>query len=255
MRIRSFWFCEWMTEDEVQTHECSDRIFVPRRMFERWLTEEEAGSVVIVQLDTIAACMYAPHNGPNDLIYAPSWMCYALHTKQEAESDDDDDYIIPIRYKPSMCTFLKLQPHTSTHLENQMDSPEDVLSRGFEQYTCLSEGQTLSIRLESGETMDVTVMEAHPQSEEKSPLCIRNTEINLELLPPLDMPIPEASVSIPEPEPVPVQPVTVPTYFQGEGHVVSEETEVKKPLTREERRELMAKAALERANKIQHENS
>ena len=243
MKIRSIWYCDHIPDEDLMVHECSDRIWVPRRMFERWLGEEDAGTVVTIQLDEVYGCMYAPHGGPNDTLYVPSWMCRALKTQEVAEckEEDMDDYIVPIRCRPEMCMFIRVQPHTSEHLRIGADSngdevmPEDALARGFDSYTCINEGQTLTLRLENGETMDVSILEAHPS--DKRPLCIRAGEIALELLPPLDLPIPEPFVPVMEPvaeEPVvpAVEPVVPP-----------------KPLTQEERatrRELMAKAALAR---------
>ncbi len=235
MKIRSILHTDHIFEDDLATHECSDRIWVPRRMFERWMAEEDAGTIVTLQLDEVYGCMYAPHSGPHDTLYVPNWMCRALRTPEVAESkeDDTDDYIVPIRCRPEVCMFLKVQPHTSEHIINQTESPEDVLARGFDAYTCINEGQTISLRLESGLTMDVTIMEAHPAN--KRPLCIRAGEIALELMAPFDIPDPD-----PEPEPVVARPPTPP---------VPEEPEIPKPLTRDEisaRRERMAAAAMAR---------
>ncbi len=117
--------------------------------------------------------------------------------------------------------------------------PEDTLSRGFEEYTCIREGQTLNIRLPWGSRMFVTITEAHPQG--KGALLIRNGEIAMDLLEPLDRPAhaPEPLPTLPtppsEPEVVPAVPVT-PTP----------ETPAVPVETREERRERLARAALAR---------
>ncbi len=232
MRILPLSFYSALSEAEIQLHECSDRIWVPRHMFERWLTAEEVGNVVIVQLEGIPACMYAPHTGPRNVLYAPTWMCEELGVSmdppEEADSDLEDDYIVPERLQPPMCTFLKVQPHTSEHLPACVGGaggdamPEETLSRAFESYTCLREGQTLTLGLPSGDRLFATIVEALPHGQ--GPLCIRNTEIAMDLLEPLDRivdtpePVPTTTLTpalAPEqaPEPAPEQPAE-PAYFQ-----------------------------------------
>jgi hypothetical protein len=242
MRIIPLCYCPTLSEDDIYRHEASDRIWVPTHVFERWLTAEDAGSVVIVSLEGVPACMYAPHAGPRNVIYAPMWMCEELHVSLDPPGEDeDDDLIMPERLQPSMCTFLKVQPHTSDHLPSCVGGsggdamPEDTLSRAFEEYTCLREGQTMLLRLPSGDRMFVTIVEAHPSDSPSNPLCIRNTEIAIDLLEPLDAPQPQ------QPQPPQPQPeALIPEPFLPQ-------PEPEKPTeTREERRALLARAALAR---------
>lgn len=230
MRLIPLCYCPTLSEEEIYRHECSDRIWVPQHVFERWLLAEDVGSVVIVSVEGVPACMYAPHGGPSNVIYAPMWMCEELGTLVTEDDADaaEDHYITLERLQPAMCTFLKVQPHTSAHLPAIVggaggdEMPEDTLSRAFEEYTCLREGHTMMLHLPCGNRMFVTVAEALPQAQ--GPLCIRNTEIAMDLLEPLDTP--------PAPEPVP-EPETAP-----EPEPVQE--------TREERRERLYKAAMAR---------
>jgi hypothetical protein len=216
MRVIPLCYCPTLSEEDIYRHECSDRIWVPRHIFERWLTAEEVGSVVIVQLEGIPACMYAPHAGDRNVIYAPMWMCEELGTSLDPPGDDDtdteDDYIVLERLQPAMCTFLKVQPHTSDHLPACVGGaggdamPEDTLSRAFEEYTCLRQGQTVMLNLPSGSRMFVTIDEATPAG----PVCIRSTEVAMDLLEPLDAP--PARPPTPPPAPLPLLFPEFPTY-------------------------------------------
>ncbi len=81
--------------------------------------------------------------------------------------------------------------------------------------------------------MFVTITETEPAA---GPLCIRSTEIAMDLLEPLDKPAPPEPVSVPIPEPAPElpqvpEPAPEPVLHQE---------------TREERRERMARAAMAR---------
>jgi hypothetical protein len=234
MRVVHLSYNPLLSDEEIRHHDCSDRIWVPKHMFENWLLQEDQGSLVTVRLDTVAACMYAPHSEERDILFAPAWMCNELGGSLDPP-EEGDDYIVPIRTHPDVCTFLRIQPHTSNHLHCE-ETPEDVLSRGFEHYTCLSTGQTVTLQLECGEELVVTIVEAHSAAgpaEHGVPLCIRTSEIAMDLLEPLDAPEP---VVEPVPEPVP-EPVVEPVQHTN------------LPLTREERAALFAKAAQRRMEK------
>jgi hypothetical protein len=255
MRIIPLCFCPTLSEEEIYRHECSDRIWVPRHTFERWLTAEDAGSVVIVRLDGVPACMYAPHSGPRNIIYAPMWICEELGVSLDPpEEDEGDDYIVPERLHPSMCTFMKVQPHTSEHLPSCVGGtggdamPEDTLSRAFEEYTCLRNNQTVMLHLPSGNRMFVTITEAlTTEGEATGPMCVRNTEIAMDLLEPLDR--------IRPPTPPPAPPALLfPEELPQEPEQPKQPQEPEQPQeTREERRERMYRAVM--ARKALTENS
>lgn len=119
----------------------------------------------------------------------------------------------------------------------------------------------MSLRLTNGETVTVTVTEAHPRPTKEGakpkPLCIRNSsgalDVVLDLLPPLDALVdpvanniipPEvlerlaASMTMPEP---PTNPHMQPLQPE-----VAEPVQQQAPPDREARRALMARAALAR---------
>ncbi len=273
MKLVNILFADWMSEAEIQEHQLSDRIWVPRRIFERWMREEDAGSLVIVELDggaqKVPVCMYAPHCGGNNVIYVPEWVCSELKVSGEPPSiryrddeddednddgseavedndgseavEDNDDAIIPIRKRPHQCSFVKLQPFTSAHIHaaEQLEEPaEDILSRGLEAYTCLRKGQILSILLQTGEVLGLEVLEAQPETDV---LCIRAGEIELELLPPLDL----LEQELERCEPY-SQPITEPTQLEESQQIIAEPEPVQPQETREERRRKLAAAALAR---------
>ena len=241
MRILPLLYCPSLTEDDIYRHECSDRIWVPQHTFERWLLAEDVGHVTMVSLEGIPACMYAPHTGARNVVYAPTWMCEELRVSLDP-TEEEDDYIVPERIQPPTCTFVRVQPHTSDHIPTSCDDPmpEETLSRGFEEYTCLREGQTLALHLPSGTHMFVTIVEAEPKG---GPVYIRSQEIQMDMLEALDTPgqasAPEEasqSLSLPFSSDTPTVPTppTPPTH---------------PPESREERRQRLANAAMARLQK------
>lgn len=235
MKIVSLLYADWIREEELATHQHSDRIWMPAHMFQRWLLEETEGSLVIADLGGVGVCVYGPHGGDANILYAPEWICQALHVSGEPEPEGED-YIIPIRIRPAQCLYVKVQPHTSQHIElaesTQMPA-EDILARGFEQYTCLQKGKTITLHLESGDELMVDVLDTLPDTEDI--LCIRAGEIELELLPPLDLL--QSTLNS-------CKFIAAPATVQEPAPVVSAQTTQTE--TREERRAKLAAAALAR---------
>lgn len=242
MKVLSLLYAHWLSEEQIQEHQCSDRVWVPTHMFQRWIMEEDVGTVVIATLEHIGVCVYGAHSGATNVLYAPEWICRALKVSGEPKEEDADDYILPIRAKPPQCTFLKVQPLTSAHVrlaEQELIPAEDILSRGFERYTCWSAGQSLQLLLTSGDILEVEVMESHPPGNEL--YCLRGGEIEMDLLTPLD--------SLPDPESL-VLPISVPVE---ELPLKQEEPPAPKEESHEEKRRKMAAAALARLSSQKEE--
>jgi hypothetical protein len=234
MRVAPLYFIPEFTDSEIEQHECSDRIWLSRREFEAWVTSSEVGTTTILRLsngiDNSLGSVFGMHHSEDDLVYVPSWMYEILHS----DYGEVEDEVTAIRTEPSLCTGLLLQPHTSDHIS--APDPQELLRLAFEMYTCLSPGQTIPLWI--GHHFMVTIVALRPRDE---PVCIRNCEVVLELMPPLDMPIPVPPVAppaAPEPESPVVPP---PVAFTGAGRAVGGAS-----IGTKSRREAMAEAALRR---------
>ena len=193
-----------LSDDDIAMYECSDKLWLSKRSFEYWLTRSDVGVATILKLkngveQTVVGLAYKPHSNDDehDTVYAPQWICDML--------DCDNENISVERYEPSLCTGLTILPHTSDHIRAQ--DPQEFLRDAFEAYTCIQEGMTLQLWVINDETkvghpFTITVTSTRPLANE--PLCIRNCEVELELLPPLDLPIVPLKPPTPEPEPEPV---------------------------------------------------
>ena len=182
MRILPLVYYDILSEEDVAEQECSDRIWIPRNEFQRRMTVAEPGILILLRLrnavgQTVIGSAHSEHIGDEDIIYVPQWMYTKL--------DCDTDYVDIESFEASLCTRLILQPHTSDHLH--VADPQELLRDAFERYSCLEPGETLPLWIE-GRQITVTISDLLPKRTES--LCIRNCEIELELLPPLDLPIP-----------------------------------------------------------------
>lgn len=231
-------YLETLDDAAIARHSCSDRIWIHRSSFEEWISPE-ADTVTFVQLknrvdQSVLGCVYGVHHGDPEILYVPQWMNDAL--------DFDTDAVELERVTPSMCTGIVLQPHTSDHI--RAADPQEFLRDGFEQYSALTPGQTLDLWVGEddghGHVMTCTVLRLLPSNET---LAIRNCEMTLELMAPLDLPIPvppPPPVSTPAPAPV-VSPTTTPVVEPAPTATVAEDPVV--------RRQRLAEAARARIQK------
>jgi hypothetical protein len=193
MRILPLMYLETLDDAEIARHSCSDRIWMHQTQFQTWISPE-GGIVTLVKLSnrpeqSVVGCVYSIHHGEPETLYVPQWMYDSL--------DFDTDDIEIERVAPSMCTGIVLQPHTSDHIRT--GDPQEFLRDGFEQYSVLTPGQTLDLWVGDGgekHCMTCTVLRLLPVNET---LAIRNCEMTLELMIPLDTPIPAPPASVPNP--------------------------------------------------------
>jgi hypothetical protein len=192
MQILPLMYLDTLDDAAIARHNCSDRIWIHRSAFEAWISPE--GTVTLVQLQnrlaqSVVGCVFSVHHGDENTLYVPQWMYDAL--------DFDTEEVELTRTTPSMCTGIVLQPHTSDHIHAAVVvDPQEFLRDGFEQYSALSPGQTLNLWVGAGEDrghpMTCTVLRLLPTNET---LSIRNCEMTLELMVPLDTPIPEPPIA------------------------------------------------------------
>ena len=222
MRILPLMYLETLDDAEIARHSCSDRIWMHQTQFQTWISTD-AGIVTLIKLEnsleqSVIGCVFGVHQGDPETLYVPQWMYDML--------DFDTESIELERETPSMCTGIVLQPHTSDHIH--VADPQEFLRDGFEQYSVLTPGQTLDLWVGDDDVgggigaivgggkhrITCTILQLLPVNET---LAIRNCEMTLELMVPLDTPIPPVPVHVPEPEPSPevevereqpVQPVT-----------------------------------------------
>ncbi len=241
MRVLPLMYCEFLTEEEIHEYECSDRIWAPKRMFERWVMLSEPGVAMLARMENTTGqfsigVVQDVHYEGDDVLYVPQWMIARL---------DADDNVTVDHYEPNLCSGLTIQPHTSDHV--LAEDPQVYLRDAFERYSCLIPGQTVSLWVGPSEQnpefhcMKVDIMNLLPTGDE--PLCIRNCEIELDLMPPLDLPVPAVPSPAPElPTGAPLAPFATEEPFVPVGRVLGGSVPAGKSM-----RELAAEAALRRA--------
>jgi hypothetical protein len=225
MKVLPLIYIEHFTEDEILKHECSDRIWLSRHEFESRLRDAEPGVANMIELRNgvdqhVIGCIFGVHHGDNNTIYVPQWMY------DELQLEDEHVTITPAH--PGLCTGIMIQPHSSEHVH--AEDPQEMLREAFEQYSCLIPETTIPLWIESlQKQVHVTVMEVRPHTGEVR--SIRNAEIELELMRPLDMPLPPPPVvEEPPAQSFPEQTVVDPFAQAGPPHRIShtpstEETE------------------------------
>jgi hypothetical protein len=205
-QIKSLLFLEILTDDDIQRHMCSDRIWLPRTDFETHLGRQEAGAVLVLRLkngvgQTVVGTPFGYHNEGRKDIYIPQWMLEAM--------DYDAENITIEPCTPSLCSRITITPFTSEHITAA--DPQIYFRDGFESYTCIQRGLVLPLFCDE-RMVYVSVDDAIPNTDE--PLCIRDVELELELQRPLDRPPtpPVPEIVVPEiTEPVIEPPIIQPS--------------------------------------------
>ena len=220
MKVLPLFYMDSLNDDAIEQHSCSDRLWLPQAEFERYMMDADAGAVVTLRLknsveQVAVGAVFAAHFREADVVYAPPWMYDALFL-------DTDDVTVE-RFFPLLGTSITILPHTSDYLA-MGDDPQETLKEGFEQYTCLTIGNDYKIWL-GGYSFTITLQDITPA--DTGTICIRNRELGLHILPPLDAPWPTPPVATEHTVPF-VEPSTAPTE------------------TPEERRRLVAEAARRR---------
>lgn len=169
-------------DDELAKHACSDRIWVGKHTFETYTRDSEPGITICLKLrnavdQTVPVSIYGVHHDDEGTIYVPQWMLEELE-------HDHDHVQIELCDDISMCSSISIAPHTSDHLAS--DDPQTLLRDGFENYTFLMPGRDYEIWLGS-HSFIVSLVSVQP---DQPVVCIRDCELTVELLPPLDLPIP-----------------------------------------------------------------
>ena len=237
-RILPIFYLENLTDEEISEHECSDRIWLNKSAYEHWVTSSDVGVVTVIELknaleQSVVGTPYNVHHNLEDpdVIYVPNWMFKRL---------DLDDMVTLSRYEPSLCTGLKLQPHTSDHLTFQ--DPELTLRNAFERYSCLMPNQEIPLWI--GYEFTVTIANLNPTNDK--PLCIRDCELELELMPPLDAPIQDSFVKAEAEEAKEAEGKLEAQEIIQKNEVLNEGIVLGGSVSQKSRRELAAEAALRR---------
>ena len=114
----------------------------------------------------------------DECIYLPSWIIDNLCLFDITEITIET---IPELTKGSLVT---IQPHKTTFIE--LSNPKVVLEYNLRNYTCLNENTTITIHHnETDYLIDIKVCEPQPH------ICIVDTDLKVDFMPPLDYKEPE----------------------------------------------------------------
>jgi hypothetical protein len=189
-----------MSEDAIKEYECSDKIYVHMETFSNILGNSNSGELVILEMRSlydlglpIAVTIGGFHSDSDkNIIYCPCWIIEHIGCMDYALSDDKTMCEVSLkRNNPSFCSKITIQPFESKLAS--YDDPENALRNGLEKYTCIYANSTINILMPDNYVLKFSVYDCEPKKSDE-PLCIRDVEILVNLLPAKDikLPIPEA---------------------------------------------------------------
>jgi len=205
-------FHSTLLESEIGQRECSDGIYVSSHYF-RHFNRTDSDEIVILKLTNDGVSAYATisgvHSEDNDSILMPSWLCQFL------EVECGNSVLVEIFTESRMGLKIRIQAHTSEY--TTLDDPVAAIRDAFEHYTTLVSGMTIPLYV-NGSNLLVNIIDTFNMN----PICIRGSELAVEIDRPLDMPEEPIASMAPLPsvdfDELPMVPVT--NRFPGTGYTL-----------------------------------
>jgi len=196
MYVLPYAFHTSLSEDAIQELENSDKIYLHMQLFEEILGNSNSGELIILELKSMYDCglPIAVNIGgfhsfeDKNIIYTPSWIVEHLGLTEHCT--DDDKTMCEVSYRritPSPCAKITIQPF-ETRL-SKYDDPEMALQTGLEKYSCLYANSTISLLMPDKKILKCSIYECEPKKDFE-PLCIRDIELIVNLLPAKDYIVP-----------------------------------------------------------------
>ena len=159
-----------MTEDELRSAECSDRLYVPSTVFQEHLRTTTVFLKLTNRVEqTVIGCMFAVHSNIGDTaIYVPQWLYEKL--------DFDTEHITLERVELPTCTQVTLQPFAPIE-----GLTMEYLQESMEQYSSITDGQTLCLWHPDGYAYEIMVQSVEPVAT----VSISNCDIPLSMMQPM----------------------------------------------------------------------
>jgi hypothetical protein len=163
--------------------EASNGFYISSKYFGSILGEGSAGELCLYELKTplgtLVGTPIGPHSDEETILYIPDWMWTQLHI--------EDGFCMLERCYPSMASLIAIEPHTSDLLKCK--DPRSALSNALERYSCIQKGKSYPLQLEDlPDLLWITIPVTVPETT--APLCIRGVELNIDMLPARDAPLP-----------------------------------------------------------------
>ena len=159
-----------MTEEELRSAECSDRLYVPSTVFQEHLRTTTVFLKLTNRVEqTVIGCMFAVHSNIGDTaIYVPQWLFEKL--------DFDTEHITLERVELLTCTQVTLQPFVPIE-----GLTMEYLQESMEQYSSITDGQTLRLWHPEGYDYEIMVQSVEPAAT----VSISNCDIPLSMMQPM----------------------------------------------------------------------
>ena len=196
MYIVPFAFHTSLSESAIKEYECSDKVYVHMETFSTILGSSNSGELVILELKSkydlglpIAVTIGGFHSFEDkECVYAPSWIVEHIGCLEHCFSEDKTMCEVSFkRINPSLCSKITIQPFESK-LSSYSD-PESALRNGLEKYTCIYAYSTIRVLMPDNYELKFSIYDCEPKKSDE-PLCIRDVEILVNLLPAKDVIIP-----------------------------------------------------------------
>jgi hypothetical protein len=171
MHIRTLVEMGTLLEGEQEIGECSNRVYVPARLFTEWLSTKAVTLRIENAVEQVVyGSMFSAHTQDENTVFVPDWMCSVL--------DCDRDLCTVVPVEPPRCTAIMVQPLNEGDVEEM-----ELFQSSLERYTTVTPGQHLTLWHSFGYPFTVSVVHVEPEMA----VDIANCDIPLNMLPPVSV--------------------------------------------------------------------
>jgi hypothetical protein len=183
------------TESVIHEYECGDKIWVHMEQFESIMGHNSSGELIVLELRSLYDCGFPiavsiggfHSETDKNIVYAPCWIVDHLGMMEHCTEEDKTLCEVSLkRIMPSPCSKITIQPFI-TKLST-FDDPEKALQNALEKYTCVYANSTINLLMPDNSILKCSLYDCVPNKDE--PLCIRDIELVVNLLPAKDYIIP-----------------------------------------------------------------
>jgi hypothetical protein len=175
LTLKTFYFHETFTDDNINKYNASNGIIISRYIFENIPSGIDKVSIIKLYKDNkkIYVNIIDTHDTEDNIAYVPLWIYEYLNYTEDCKVD----YMVVY---PKIGNKIKIKPRDNFYAF--LDDPITALRNGFEEYTCLVKDTVIIINI-NGIPLDVEILETYINNEicNNHPIYIRGVELEVDI--------------------------------------------------------------------------
>jgi hypothetical protein len=153
MRILPIPFYAELSPRDVRLHECSDRITVPRALYNGYDKPDALLRISTACGESVGGVLHGAHDGDNELLFVPSWMFYHLKSPSS---------VVVASIPTVPCEHVQLRPPLGIANGLKRDGTLDAFQAALQCYKTLTQHTRILVGMDP--PLSVEIEELYPAS-------------------------------------------------------------------------------------------